>query len=454
MNQQAKVERALEVIDEIIGDVEPFKILNTPELYSEVLLQDAEHGYKYYEAYQRHTRQFIATGSDTIVRWRNSNIEQIQASIIESSFLGGKKAELKGDSGSRSYSRPTSNALFSWSSDEAYIQSRKRELLKKQRLSTLLLRGETTDNLPAIKSKEKDVIADNEEDQETEEQTLVEKYNLKLAPEVMSKLNQKIDTESNSFIHERIQTIKQHHSEEISKQINERKRKDHELHLQRLKMKEEQFERELRAATEEKEKDKGNKFLLLFTFNNTDTSSKASSEHTNESDSKGKRFSFLPKTALFSSKDSSSLSKSSPKVSDGELTMDSNAVVEVKEDHIETASDVASKDNNTAKTDNLKTPAPSESAQKPTEHHSNKSITIESSDIDLIFNKDFNNGSKQLLPVDEFDDFQEFEVALPSKEKKVDDFEDFKVALPSKENKVAGHTFMPMSEPKPLIDFD
>lgn len=74
---------------------------------------------------------------------------------------------------------------------------------------------------------------------------------------ITNKLNRIVDRESNKFIHKRIQLIKAHHSEQISKEIHERKRKDHERHLNKLKEKEEEYERALQAATSEQGKQNG-----------------------------------------------------------------------------------------------------------------------------------------------------------------------------------------------------
>lgn len=463
MSHETELGRELDVVEEIMGEIAvPKTLLLRSEMYPEVLLQHSEHGYKYYAAFQRHSRQFIATEPEMILRWKNSDIEKIQAGIIESSFLGGNQTKTAGDSGGRSYSRPSANALFSWSSDDAYIQAKKKELLKRPRLSTILLRGGDVDSITSLKTGEigrdnDDIVNDDEEvnkNEGEEEQIVLEKYNLKLLNELMNQMNSIIEMESNRFIRERIEVIKEHHSEQISKQINERKRKDHELHLQRLRMKEEQFERELRAATEDKEKEKGNKFLLLFSFNNNEKvsglenstadlaglggdlagtaglgpeiapqSPSTTSKQPNEPGSKTKRFSFLP-NALFS--------KDSGKKEANGSGRDEKIDVSTIEDHTSTVE--ASESVNKA-TENL-----SEEPNEPSEQlkDTNKPISIDRSEIDLIFNgNSAAEGSNKLLPVDE-----------------LEDFDDFKVALPSKENKVAGHEFMAMAEPKPLIEFD
>lgn len=79
-----------------------------------------------------------------------------------------------------------------------------------------------------------------------------------------NRLGRIIEVESNKFIRERLREISLHHSEQMSLQISERKRKDHEQHLERLRLKEEQYNKELEQAMKEK---KGG-FFSIFNFSN------------------------------------------------------------------------------------------------------------------------------------------------------------------------------------------
>lgn len=82
------------------------------------------------------------------------------------------------------------------------------------------------------------------------------------AESLSNKLSRIVELESNKFIRARLQEISLHHSEQMSLQISERKRRDHERHLERLKAKEEQYNRELELAM----KDKKGGFFSIFNF--------------------------------------------------------------------------------------------------------------------------------------------------------------------------------------------
>lgn len=398
-------------------------------IYPESLLQleGINNANRYIASFQRHQRQFIDSSEQSkVLRWRNSPIESLEGLIIEQSFLGNTPLVSSSDNGNsrrKSYLRPATGALFSWSSNETYIEARKQELMRRGRkVSGNLDNGLTVQplNQPIEESDKKP-------------ETLIDRVGLNLPKEsTMTKLNQLIDHESNKFIHDRIQVIKAHHSEQISQKINERKRRDHELHLHRLKLKEEQYERELKAATEEKEK--SNRFLGIFNFSTSDNSTVMDSTdkidktntdkpRVNKSDSLNsmsldlkKRFSFLPKTNIFgSSKDDNS---------------QKNIVVN-EDNKPEESSSKAPEDS-----------IPEELSSK--DSMPQEPLKVNSQDLDLVFkvpDELLNNNNNNSNPND-LDEFEEFQ-SSPSPQP------------PKKEEKIiTGHRFLPMSEPTPLINLD
>ena len=100
---------------------------------------------------------------------------------------------------------------------------------------------------------------------------------------INNKLNRLIEIESNKFVHLRIQRIKAHYSEQMAKQINERKRKDQELHLKKLKLKEEEYERDMMLQNQMKSSSAGGFLGTLFGFGSSTQSgaSNASVENFN-----------------------------------------------------------------------------------------------------------------------------------------------------------------------------
>lgn len=386
---------AYSAVDEILETVD--FIPRDPIPYTESLLQQTDHGTKFYASVQRHSRQFLDPPTH-VVRWRNSQIEQLQRQIIELAFTR------TGEKKTNKYSRPTSSALFTWSSDEAYIQARRQEMVR-------LGKALGTDNGGTDRQ-------DGRNDGRAAE-TLVDRVKLKVVDkQVLSKLNQVIESESNRLVHERIQLIKAHHSEQISQKINERKRRDHEIHLQRLRLKEEQYERELRAATEDREREKGNKFLGLFTFGNTDNSSVTSEKEQ-------KRFSFLPKTSIFGAEKP----KSEEPEKESELVKENSkdAETETGEDDIEKNRNPSAEDRD----DTVKVSSPKHTHTPTTPPQT--SPVFMANDLDKVF---------QMPAVSEFDEFDDFKLTLPDPQ------------TPQREPVITSHRFLPISEPTPLIDIE
>ncbi|ODV81649.1 uncharacterized protein CANTADRAFT_3735 [Suhomyces tanzawaensis NRRL Y-17324] len=285
-----------QLTQKIFQDVQfPDETYHLTTRYPEALLQESANANKYYGSFQRYTHQFINQNTPGgLVRWSNSSIESNQRQIV-GSWLGAdiKDSKIQPAKGHR---KPTSapSGLFTWSSGDSYIKARKLELQIK--------RGELLQD-----TSQPVTTAAQEEDPQGNPRSIVKINRSKES--ISNKLNRVVEIESNKFIHARIQVIKAHHSEEISKQIHERKRRDHEVHLLKLKLKEEEYEKELKAATIEQNK-QGGFFNTLFGFNAANTNGDAAppaaenlpSTPTNaippksSKGSKSKRFSFLPGT--------------------------------------------------------------------------------------------------------------------------------------------------------------
>lgn len=280
---------------------------HTPE-YPESLLQQTQKANKYYNSFQGLTKQFIDESNmrSDVVRWSKSVIQVTLKSIVDNwqtvDVQGTTKStEAENNDEHRNLMQSTANTLFSWSSGDSYIESRKRELqFRNSQLMT---------NNGSVQDKKDSLVTDKEID--TNHDKLKKKLHLELPKEsITNKLNRIVDRESNKFIHKRIQLIKAHHSEQISKEIHERKRKDHERHLDKLKQKEEEYDRALQAATSEQGKQNGF-FGSLFGFNagsiNNSHSIDLQPEIENPSpnrnltsspSNKNKKFSFLPTSGL------------------------------------------------------------------------------------------------------------------------------------------------------------
>lgn len=197
---------------------------STEDNYTEKLLHLSNKSNKYYSSFQSYNKQFIESQGGTIVRWSNSAIESTSRIFIDSwEASDHKKLSDKSDKSKDKFSNGT--ALFSWSSSDAYVEKRKRELQ--------IQRGELV----------KEAILNKTETTPTAKQTPHTKESMTY------KLNLIAEREANKFVHSRIQLIKEHHSDEMNKQIHDRRRKDHEMHLKKLKLKEEEYDRQLQALS-------------------------------------------------------------------------------------------------------------------------------------------------------------------------------------------------------------
>lgn len=259
-------------------------------VYPELLLQENSNVNRYYNYFQRNSRQFIDDTSDgKVVRWTDSSIEILTKLIIESWINGdsehSENLKLKQESKKLAVSPPT--GLFSWSSGDSYIQARRKAI------------QDTEYRADEIISSKNESLNDDSNTNESSNKFSNIKFTTS-NKSITNQLNYVVEIEANKFIHARIQVIKAHHNEQMSRQIHERKRKDHEITLQKLKQKEEESETLLREATNEQNSKNNGFFGSLFGFgasvNNPET--QVSEQLNNLKGSEGlakKRFSFLPK---------------------------------------------------------------------------------------------------------------------------------------------------------------
>ncbi|KAG5418599.1 hypothetical protein I9W82_004127 [Candida metapsilosis] len=255
-----------ELLDTLFKDVtepNPSEESSNLRLYPETILQKSQKGNKLYASFQRHSPQFIndVDGVDKkqILRWRDSNIESAQR-IVLNSWIAQNSGMGSTTSKDTKLSKTVTttgraNKLFVWSSSDAYIEEKKRQL----QLRKVLENKSSEPAKPSVENEEKPVEADAELD------ALQNHLHLKLTTDkINNKLSRRIEVEANRFIHARMQKIRDHHSEQMMKQINERKRKDHEVYLQRLKIKEEEYEKSIRQDQDQVGTKKSNFFETLF----------------------------------------------------------------------------------------------------------------------------------------------------------------------------------------------
>lgn len=203
-------------------------------VYPEQILQLSDNGLRYNACFQRYTRQFVDDRPDQMVRWHGSAIENALNSIntVWNENDRGVVSRERDEKDQATTRANAATSLFSWSTDKSYLEQ------KKAKNST------SGRSPPKLETREKSKFQTSES--------------------MSNKLGRIVEIESNRFIRARLKEISLHHSEQMSQQISERKRRDHERHLERLKMKEEQYNKELEQAMKEK---KGG-FFSIFNFSN------------------------------------------------------------------------------------------------------------------------------------------------------------------------------------------
>lgn len=219
------------------------KVLTNQDLdkrYPETLLQQTDNANKYYISFQSHNRQFMNNQNGQLGDGSKSVINKVLKIVVES-WDSDKKGVSAIDDDDNGYTRKrvsSGNTLFNWSSGDSYIEARKRERMKTRRAAN-----------PEAASQ---IVPSNESEKDQAYREAVSKK-LGLKPQhknVGMLLTRNVERESNKFMHERIQSIKQFHNEQIKKQISDRKKKDNEALMQRLKEKEKEYEKIIDSANE------------------------------------------------------------------------------------------------------------------------------------------------------------------------------------------------------------
>lgn len=235
--------------------LEPNDSATSAYLYPEMLLQESANANKYYGSFQRYDRQFILEDTELtikLLRWfEKSRIQRLLKVIIEEWVTSEQKGRSI-DSETDFKKVAPANALFSWSSGDSYVQERRKQIeeRKKKKAAAAVASNGGASTISTDSTALNNVV------------NVLDAKKPKQEP-IISKLNKAIEIESNKFIHARIQKIKAHHNEQISKKIHERKRRDHEEHLHRLKLKEEEYEKKLLSASQKS----GGFFGNIFGFN-------------------------------------------------------------------------------------------------------------------------------------------------------------------------------------------
>lgn len=343
---QVDVPNLLDTLFEEVTLPDPTKPEPNLRLYPEIILQKSEKGNKLYASFQRYSPQFIKEVEETdkkqVLRWRNSNIESVQQIILDSWIAQNSGMSSVSDRDNFKLTKSVlttgrANKLFVWSSSDSYIQEKKRQLQLRK----------STEGKPSSQSHKPSAPAEDKPvETDAKFSTLQSELHLRLSTEkVNNKLSKSIEIEANKFIHARIQKIRDHHSEQMTKQINERKRKDHEIYLQRLKLKEEEYEKSIRQDQDQDQvgTKKLNFFETLFGLGgstvppNTDdenvTPANSTTSKNTPKSSKSKRTTLFGMQSLFSSSNGSKKRVDKTTMFDAEDKSDSQSIVDFNLDH-------------------------------------------------------------------------------------------------------------------------
>lgn len=218
--------------------------------YPELMLHQATHATQYYSSLQQYTRQFVTQASQNqVVQFQHSQLDTTLREKVNSwdnyEFLSNSKGVSVSSKGSTT---STANSLFSWSTSDTLIAARKRQLQERS------AHPQSSSVTSYVKQELKSVPESASQSSDTDSQDIKANGLPKTdkgksrCPLVMQKLARVVERESSRFIQDRIDVIKAHHTKEVLKIIDERKRRDHEMHLRRIKRKEEEYERSLKAA--------------------------------------------------------------------------------------------------------------------------------------------------------------------------------------------------------------
>ncbi|KAM3126594.1 hypothetical protein CJJ07_000183 [Candidozyma auris] len=242
-----------ELIDELFDKskikVQPQEESTTSRLYPEHFLNSTPQGHKYYHALQQCTRQFIDDSSEgRVVKFGDSNLSiRSRKKVSEWDGNGAQEAVASVKSDTSPSVPKTASTLFSWSSGDSYIRARKEEL-----------RSSSKSPIPVTSPTK----ANSNKPKKTHFST---------------RLNSVVETESNKFIQDRIDVIKARRLEQASKRVSERKQRDHDRYIERMRKKEEEYDKALNAAIKSKKDSKNPNFLgALFGFGRSSKTSSRS----------------------------------------------------------------------------------------------------------------------------------------------------------------------------------
>lgn len=203
-------------------------------VYPELLLYKLSNANKLFSSFQQYTRQFqTETQRSNVAQFSRSQLGLLSAQkahgwdLVDSEYDGtttlGKRAAIG------KFSSGNTNNLFAWASGDKYISARKLELQNK--------------NTGASTPKER-------------HSTPTPFSSARARPSMTQRITGVVEQESNKFIQDRIQIIKAHHIEQASRKLDERKKREHELYLRRIKNKENEYEEAIKAAIASKDTEK------------------------------------------------------------------------------------------------------------------------------------------------------------------------------------------------------
>lgn len=232
MGPSARYKEAIDNLFPLPTEETAAKIAEEP-VYAEALLHQTPNANKYYVSFQRYTRQFIDDKEEAcaILQPSSSKITTTSKQIVQ----GWDELEhlrLEGDKASTILESAAANSLFSWASGDAYIAARKLELQRKNASN-----GGDNPHKSAEMSTSSSVAS-------LRLPTLAPQKKVSFT----QRLHKTIESESAKFIQDRIDLIKLHHQRQASQRVDDRKREDHEMHIRRVKLKEEKYANALKAA--------------------------------------------------------------------------------------------------------------------------------------------------------------------------------------------------------------
>lgn len=242
------------------GTIEPSPELPVPPpatVYVELLLHQTPRANLYYTSFQRHSPQFLESPNGPRPLTGHFSLSRLHAllkSMVQTWEELDYDVELtpgdrKGNLRSHASSTSGASSLFSWSSSDKYIAARKKEL---QRMKAS---GASTRNALVVSGLNKPEGTKSPDPTEALLVDLPRRPPTSPSPapqrpkiSLTRRLDTIVEQESNKFIQDRIALIRAHHLEQVSRKVDERRRKEHERQLRRLQVKEDKYEKQLRAA--------------------------------------------------------------------------------------------------------------------------------------------------------------------------------------------------------------